>query len=80
VSDLNDRAAFEANTARIRAVTPTSERKWGMMTAQQMLCHLADGKDGGRDARRHQARGLRGGCGATAGGACAAVGTVGVAA
>ena len=43
MSDLNDRASFEANTARIRAVTPTTERRWGKMNAQQMLCHLADG-------------------------------------
>jgi hypothetical protein len=42
VSDLNDRATFEANSARIRAITPTSERQWGQMTSHEMLCHLAD--------------------------------------
>jgi hypothetical protein len=28
--------------ARLRRVSATSERRWGQMTAAQMLCHLAD--------------------------------------
>ena len=27
---------------RLDAVTPTSERRWGRMSAPQMVCHLAD--------------------------------------
>lgn len=28
---------------RLKSVEPTSERRWGRMTAHQMICHLADG-------------------------------------
>jgi hypothetical protein len=27
---------------RIEALTPESERRWGRMTAPQMVCHLSD--------------------------------------
>lgn len=27
---------------RLRAVTPTSGRRWGRMSPHQMVCHLAD--------------------------------------
>ena len=27
---------------RIEALTPESERRWGRMTAHQMVCHLSD--------------------------------------
>lgn len=29
-------------TTRLKMVAPTSERRWGRMTAHQMICHLAD--------------------------------------
>jgi hypothetical protein len=27
---------------RLRTITPTSERRWGRMTAHRMVCHLSD--------------------------------------
>lgn len=29
-------------TTRLAAVTPESQRRWGTLTAQEMLCHLGD--------------------------------------
>lgn len=34
-----DRAAIDARLARI---TPATQRRWGRMTAPQMICHLTD--------------------------------------
>jgi hypothetical protein len=33
----------EETIARIQAVRPNSPRRWGKMSAQQMVCHLTDG-------------------------------------
>ena len=35
-------AAREEILRRIEALTPESERRWGRMTAHQMVCHLSD--------------------------------------
>jgi hypothetical protein len=43
MADLHDAAYREAMKARLRAVTAESPRKWGTMTADQMLWHLAEG-------------------------------------
>ena len=37
--DHGDRAAIDARFARLR---PDSARRWGRMTASQMICHLTD--------------------------------------
>lgn len=39
---LLDPAARAELVQRVRRVTPESERRWGRMTAPQMVCHLAD--------------------------------------
>jgi hypothetical protein len=31
---------------RLRRLTPDAERRWGTLTANEMLCHLADAYDG----------------------------------
>jgi hypothetical protein len=33
----------EEITRRFKAIRPASERRWGRMTAHQMVCHLSDG-------------------------------------
>jgi hypothetical protein len=37
--DLEVRIVFQR---RIRSLTPDAQRRWGKMTASQMVCHLAD--------------------------------------
>jgi hypothetical protein len=29
--------------ARVQLIQPNAERRWGKMSAQQMICHLSDG-------------------------------------
>lgn len=42
---LEDPAALAALRARVGAITPTSPRQWGRMTAHQMLVHVAGGNE-----------------------------------
>jgi hypothetical protein len=42
MSTLADSSVIDAVVARIRRVTPDSERQWGTMTPGEMICHLAD--------------------------------------
>ena len=39
---ISDSAVLLALTDRLRAVRPDSQRRWGSMTAHEMLCHLGD--------------------------------------
>src|SRR5580698_4628942 len=39
---LADPASKSEIVARIKKLTPDAERKWGRMTAHQMVCHLSD--------------------------------------
>jgi hypothetical protein len=39
---LRDPSCKASVKARISALTPDSRRRWGRMSAHQMLCHLAD--------------------------------------
>jgi hypothetical protein len=39
---IADRAAKAEIVERIKKLTPNAERKWGKMTAHQMVCHLCD--------------------------------------
>ena len=39
---LADEGCRAAMLARVKAVRPDSDRRWGRMTAHQMVCHLAD--------------------------------------
>lgn len=39
LADPRERAAIET---RLASITPASERRWGRMTAPQMICHLTD--------------------------------------
>ena len=36
---------LEALLARLRKLTPESQRRWGTLTPGEMLCHLADASD-----------------------------------
>ena len=40
MSNLADRQEI---ARRLRSVEPTSQRRWGKMSAHQMVCHLSDG-------------------------------------
>ena len=40
--DLLEPAARGMLLQRLGCVTPASERRWGRMTAHQMICHLGD--------------------------------------
>src|SRR5512138_3759932 len=39
---LSDPAAKEEIIERLQRIQPLSQRRWGRMTAHQMLCHLSD--------------------------------------
>jgi hypothetical protein len=39
---IADRAALESLLARMAALAPDSQRRWGTFTAHEMLCHLGD--------------------------------------
>jgi hypothetical protein len=39
---LADPAAAEAVLTRLQRLTPDAKRRWGTMTPNEMLCHLAD--------------------------------------
>jgi hypothetical protein len=36
------RADYDEIAARFAAIGPTSQRRWGKMTAAEMVCHLND--------------------------------------
>ncbi|MEM7354905.1 MAG: DUF1569 domain-containing protein [Acidobacteriota bacterium] len=40
---LDDPRTVEGLIDRLRALHPDSERRWGTLTAGEMLCHVADG-------------------------------------
>lgn len=42
---LGDPAVLHAMVARLARVAPDSRRRWGTLTANEMLCHLADATD-----------------------------------
>jgi hypothetical protein len=42
VKSLLDATARAVVVQRLRAVAPESERRWGKMTAPEMLCHVSD--------------------------------------
>jgi hypothetical protein len=39
---LEDSTGLKDILERLESITPNSQRVWGSMTAQEMLCHLAD--------------------------------------
>ena len=39
---VDDPATLEALIARLEALRPDAERRWGTLTAGEMLCHLGD--------------------------------------
>ena len=39
---VGDPVVLRSLIARLNAVTPDSERRWGTLTAHEMLCHLGD--------------------------------------
>ncbi len=39
---LLERSDREAMVRRLRSLTPQHQRRWGKMTAHQMLCHVSD--------------------------------------
>jgi len=45
--DRRERAALQRRIARL---TPDAPRRWGRMTAHQMVCHLTDAVEGAFDA------------------------------
>src|SRR5436853_532194 len=47
--------------SRLQHVTPTSTRRWGRMTAHQMLCHLCDSFRAVVGDRKVTSPGMRGG-------------------
>lgn len=40
---LRNRADKEEILRRLESIRPTSQRRWGSMSAHNMICHLADG-------------------------------------
>jgi|ERR1051326_95880 hypothetical protein len=42
MKSLNNQIDKQALLARLRQLTPNSRRRWGKMTAHQMICHLDD--------------------------------------
>ncbi len=40
---IDDPTTLESLIGRLRALRPDAERRWGTLTAGEMLCHLADG-------------------------------------
>ncbi len=40
---LDDPKTLEGLITRLRSLRPESERRWGTLTAGELLCHLADG-------------------------------------
>src|SRR5579864_8864016 len=40
---LSDEKCQQDLTRRVRSLQPDSQRRWGKMSARQMVCHLADG-------------------------------------
>jgi DinB superfamily len=45
MSTIADPETLTRLLARLEQLTPTSERRWGTMTAAEMLCHLGDAGD-----------------------------------
>lgn len=39
---ISDPKTLDALVARLRALTPDSQRRWGTLTPAEMLCHLGD--------------------------------------
>src|ERR1043165_8545194 len=42
MNTILEKPAYENIVDRINKLSPTSERNWGKMTPNQMLCHLSD--------------------------------------
>lgn len=42
IATVGDPAVTQRLIARLRALRPTSERRWGTLTPHEMLCHLGD--------------------------------------
>ena len=42
---IADPAVLDSLKQRLAALTPGSERRWGTLTAHEMVCHLADSSD-----------------------------------
>jgi len=42
VKTIADRKVLESLRQRMAAITPESSRRWGTLTAPEMLCHLGD--------------------------------------
>lgn len=45
MTTIADRETLTRLLARLEQLTPTSERRWGTMTAAEVLCHLGDAGD-----------------------------------
>ena len=42
---IDDPATLDSLIARLQALQPDTERRWGTLTAGEMLCHLGDGQE-----------------------------------
>jgi hypothetical protein len=58
MTSLSDPAVPQSVVARIQRLTPQTGRRWGRMTAHQMICHL---KDSYKTATGERAAGSRSG-------------------
>lgn len=45
MKSVADPAVLESLKHRFAALTPGSERRWGTLTAHEMVCHIADSSD-----------------------------------
>jgi hypothetical protein len=45
VKTVADPAVLDALKQRLAALQPVSQRRWGTLTAHEMVCHLADSSD-----------------------------------
>jgi len=45
VKTVADLAVLRSLAERLRALSPDSQRRWGTLTAHEMLCHLGDTAD-----------------------------------
>lgn len=43
---IADQRTLDQLTSRLERITANSERRWGTLTAPEMLCHLGDASDG----------------------------------
>ncbi len=52
---IDDPSALENLIDRLQSLDPEAERRWGTLSAGEMLCHLADGNDWLRGRRQASA-------------------------